>query len=53
MHGRQDWDFSGKLLIKVTRIRRRRKLRDKRWRNTFMIDIVEIHGSKVWMFHYF
>lgn len=53
MNGSENRNFAGEFLVKVAGIGRRLKLGNEwRW-NAFMVDVVEIYWTEVWVSHDF
>ena len=53
MNGSENGNFAREFLIEVAGICRGLKLRNEwRW-NAFMVDIVKVYGTEVWMGHDF
>ena len=53
MNGSENRNFASEFLVKVTGIGRRLKLGNKRRWNAFMVDVVEVYGTEVWVRHDF
>jgi hypothetical protein len=53
MNGSENRNFASEFLVEVAGIGRGLKLWDKwRW-NAFMVNIVEVYGTEIWMGHDF
>jgi hypothetical protein len=53
MHGCEDGNFASEFLIEVACVGGRLESGDEWRRDSFMIYIVKIDGSEIWMFHDF
>jgi hypothetical protein len=53
MNRSENGDFAREFLIEVAGIGRGLKLGDKWRRNAFVIDVVEVYRTEVWMSHNF